>query len=313
VRKSIWALVAASVMVMAAAFLCSLPLQPAAQGQQPVIRVSTNLVMVPVNVSDGSGKPVTNLEALDFRIEENGEIQHIETMFEPGKTPLELALLFDISGSVNPRYSFERQAAASFLKKVSIDSLAIVSVGPEPIVTLGRTRSIPEAMQALETLQPTRGMTAFYDAVMLGTRLLQGSAAPDARRVVIVLSDGEDNNSMTAQNDVVRELQRGDCIFYSINPTSQAVLELNAISMKGQQAMYYLAEQTGGVAFITDTTEDLDRIFQQILTDLQAQYVLGYYPWNPAKDGSYRRIVVQVLGHPELRIRARQGYYAPKQ
>jgi Ca-activated chloride channel homolog len=281
--------------------------------QQPLIRVTSSLVMVPVSVTDRTGNSINNLRANDFFLQENGESEEIAKMFEPGKTPLDLALLFDISGSVNPRFEFERDAATAFLKRVvrPVDSVMLMSIGEVPKVAQTRTESLTVALESLRLLEPTRGMTAFYDAVILAARQLRRSSGPETRRVEIIISDGEDNNSGTGLADALSEVQRADCIFYSINPSGPS-LYLNQISIKGQAGLKSLATQTGGVAFVPDSPEQLDPIFSQIASELQAQYLIGYYPSNAAADGSFRRIVVTVPDRPDLRIRARQGYYAPR-
>jgi len=127
-----------------------------------------------------------------------------------------------------------------------------------------------------------------------------------------VISDGEDNSSDSYNlPQALRELQQTDCIFYSINPSGKSIW-LNKISQRGQDNMQSMAQITGGSAFLPDRLEDLDAAFQQIVTELQAQYLLGYYPSEERMDGKFRRIAVKVPKRPDLRIRARQGYYAPK-
>jgi Ca-activated chloride channel homolog len=296
----------ASALIMA---LFSLPLV----SQQPTIRVTSSLVMVPVSVTDRSGNTINDLRANDFRIQENGEAEEIAKMFEPGKTPLDLALLFDISGSVHPRFQFERDAAMAFLRKVvrPLDSVLILSIGEDPKIAQVRTEALPVALQSLQALEATRAMTAFYDTVILAASQLRRNSPPETRRAEIVISDGEDNNSTSVLADAQSEVQRADCIFYSINPSGPS-LYLNQISIKGQEGLKSLASLTGGVAFVPDSPDQLDPIFSQIANELQAQYLIGYYPSNAASDGSFRRIIVTVPDRPDLRIRARQGYYPPR-
>jgi len=278
-----------------------------------LIRVDSNLVMVPVSVTDSHGKLVKNLETGDFAVEENGVPETVVRIADPGETPLELALLFDISGSLNRQFQFELDAAQRFLTRTmrSQDAVSIVSVGQEPQVIMPRTENLDSALSALASLMPTRGATAFYDAVILAARSMRLSARRDARRVEVVLSDGEDNNSLTSQlSDAVNEVLRSDCVFYSINPAG-ASIRLNKVTMEGQKGLETLASQTGGIAFIHQNTESLEGIFDQINAELQAQYLLEYYSSYSRKDGAFRRIVVRVPGRADLRIRARQGYYAP--
>lgn len=288
--------------------------QPDPANPQAVIRVQSALVMVPVSVTDAAGQPVRTLRAADFAVEEDGRPQPIAQLGEPGKTPLELALLFDVSGSVHARFEFERHAASRFVREVLKpgDTVTIFTIGLTPIPVQARTTSVRQALSSLESIQPTRGATAFYDSLVAATHALHGAAAPGTRRVAIVLSDGEENNSENhSLSDALEELQQADCIFYSINPSGPSI-RLNRISLKGQQAMERLASETGGAAFLPDTIENLDAIFGRIAAEIQAQYLLGYYAPSQGTDGAFRRIAVRLPKHPHLSVRARLGYYASR-
>lgn len=304
------------------------PTTPAAQGEKTAkperetaeeptesIRISSNLVSVPVSVTDASGQPVKNLTAQQFRLDEEGEKQTISLLGEPGKTPVELALLFDVSGSVHERFRFEQQAAAKFLRTVTKpqDQVSVFSISLTPRMIVARTMDVEQAVAGTMSIAPTKEPTAFFDAVGLAAQYLGKNAAPGSRRVLVVISDGEDNQSERFRlEEVLRELQRNDCLYYSINPSGPSI-RLNKISQKGQDSMIALAAETGGVAFLPEKLEDLDNIFRQIAGELQAQYMLGYYSTNETTDGKFRRITARIVGHPELRVRARQGYYAPRE
>ncbi|HEY3129853.1 MAG TPA: VWA domain-containing protein [Acidobacteriota bacterium] len=273
----------------------------------------SNLVVVPVSVTDASGRPVRDLKAEDFRIEEEGNSQKVISLGEPGKTPLDLALLFDVSASVSKQFQFEQQAASAFLKTVlrTSDTVSVFSIGSTPKMIRARTSSAGKASAGLSSLTATREATAFYDSVVEAARYLGTTPNPGARRVLVVISDGEDNNSERFRlPDTLRELQRNDCIFYSINPSGPAI-RLNKISMKGQEAMTSLAAETGG-AFVPAKPDDLEAVFRQIAAELQAQYLLGYYSTDSGADGVFRRITVRLSVRPELRVRARRGYYSGK-
>jgi VWFA-related protein len=149
--------------------------------------------------------------------------------------------------------------------------------------------------------------------VAAAAQYLGQQSTPGVRRVLVVISDGEDNQSERFRLEgTLRELQRNDCIFYSINPSGPSI-RLNKISQRGHDGMVALAAETGGVAFLPDKLEELDRIFRQIAAELQTQYLLGYYSTNEASDGKFRRITVRVPQRQDLRVRSRQGYYAPKE
>jgi Ca-activated chloride channel family protein len=295
-----------------------LPLQPAGSRdsayQSALIRVESNLVRVPVSVTDDAGHAVLDLKPGDFRIEENGVEEKLARLADPGETPLEMALLLDISGSVHPRFEFERQAAARFLRRIlrAADALTIVCISQRPGLIQPRTADIEEALQALRLIQPTESSTAFYDAVVMAAHLLRRTHAPDSRRVQVILSDGEDNDSESfGLREMLQEVQRADCIVYSINPAASSI-RLNKVSAEGQKTLFALATQTGGAAFLPDKDDELDSIFDRLALELRAQYMLEYYSSGQRTDGSFRQIVVRTPTRPGLRIRARQGYYSAR-
>ncbi len=227
---------------------------------------------------------------------------------------IELALLFDVSRSVRNRFDFEREAAGRFLKEVLKpgDAVSVISIGTAPKLSVQRTDSVERAVTGTMSIEPTDEATAFFDTVVRAARHLDDNANPGSRRVMVVISDGEDTNSERFRlGDATRELQRSDSLFYAINPSGPSI-RLNRISTKGHEGMIRLATETGGLAFLPDKLEDLTQVFSQIAAELQAQYLLGYYSTNEKNDGQFRRITVRVPKRPDLRIRARQGYYAPK-
>ncbi len=291
------------------------PQKPKQPDPEPeTIRINTSLVAVPVSVTDIEGNPVRNLTLEDFRIEEDGVKQNIDSLGEPGKTPIELALLFDVSRSVRNRFDFERETAGRFLKEVLKpgDAVTVFSIGTTPQLSVQRTESADVAIAATAAIQPTEEATAFFDTVVKASHHLNDRSNPGIRRVMVVISDGEDTNSERFRlGDASRELQRADALFYAINPSGPSI-RLNKISSKGHEGMRRLAEETGGLAFLPDRLEELTKVFSQIAAELQAQYLLLYSSSNDASDGKFRRITVQIPKRPELRIRARNGYYAPK-
>jgi len=288
--------------------------QAKSKDQEEVLRISSNLVAVPVSVTDASGQPVGGLKAQDFRLEEEGAPQQIVTLGEPGKTSVDLALLIDLSGSVYERLQFQQQAASQFLRDVfkPTDAVSVFSIGLVPKLLQPRVTAIENAVSAVMNLSPTKEPTAFFDSIAEAALYVAKNADPGTRRVLVVISDGEDNYSKRYKlADAVREIQRADCLFYSINPSGSAI-RLNRISLKGQDGMVSLASGTGGAAFLPEKLEDLNAVFRQIAAELQAQYLLGYYSTDERTDGSFRRITVRVPDRSDLRIRARQGYYSRK-
>ena len=288
------------------------PAQNPPQEDDP-IRLTSRLVLVPISASDAAGNPVKDLTMQDFALEEQGRPQTIATLGEPGKVATEIALLFDVSGSIHAKFAFEQQAAVRFIKQVlkPNDAVSIFSIGLKPKIVKTRTANSDEAIAGLMELTPVKEPTAFFDAVVDAALYLGKNSEAGSRRVLIVISDGEENYSERYKlADVQRELQKNDCLFYSINPSGEA-LNLNSMSIKGQGLMESMSAQTGGKAFVPETTRALEAVFRQIADELQAQYLLGYYSTDERADGGFRTIAVKSPRRPELRLRFRQGYYAP--
>jgi VWFA-related protein len=285
-----------------------------AQDPDDTIRFSSRLVLVPVSASDASGRPVKDLKVEDIVIEEEGRPQQVVALGEPGKTPVEIALLFDVSGSTHGQFAFQQQAAVQFIREVlkPSDAVSLFSIGLVPKMVKARTTSSEDAIAGLTTIGPLKEPTALFDSVVEAAHYLDKTAASGSRRVIVVISDGEENYSRSnSLSDVLRELQKMDCLFYSINPSGGGI-RLNRISLKGQGFMQSMATQTGGRAFNLARVEELESVFRQIAEELQAQYLFGYYSTDERRDGGFRRITVRAPKRSDLRIRARQGYYSPK-
>ncbi|HKQ74556.1 MAG TPA: VWA domain-containing protein [Blastocatellia bacterium] len=285
-----------------------------AQEHGETIKINSSLVSVPVSVTDAAGRPVSNLTAEDFQLEEEGKMQQVVTLGNPGKTPVEIALLFDITGSVFDLFQFQRQAALRFLREAlkPTDAVSIFTIGVRPKLVRSRVVGVNKAISAAQTIEPTKEATSFFDTVVEAAQYLDRTAAPGARRVVVVISDGEDMLSENYRlSDAMKELQRCDCLFYSINPSGPSI-RLNKISTRGQDGMASLASATGGAAFLPEGPKDLDEVFGRITGELQAQYLLGYYSTDERADGRFRKITVRVPRRHGLHLRARQGYYASK-
>ncbi|MDR0842873.1 MAG: VWA domain-containing protein [Acidobacteriota bacterium] len=276
-----------------------------------VIRVNSNLVSVPVSVTNASGQGILDLRIEDFHLTEDGRAAEISRLADSSRSNLNMALLFDLSGSVSPNFEFERRAAIEFLKKIwkEGDSVSIIPFDENPDVRLENSDNLQEAMWELRQLQPTKRPTAFFDSVALATRLLQRSADEGTRQALIVISDGADNSSRLDAAAATQELQRRDTVFYAINPSGASV-HLNRINIKGQENLTALAEASGGAVFVSDQAGDLEDIFGKIATELRAQYLLNYYSFSSRMDGTYHPIGVSLPEKPELRVRARPGFLA---
>jgi len=306
-----------------------------------VIRISSNLVVVPVSVTDSvTGQPVQGLKVENFRLYEEGQERQIAQIGDPEQVPLEIALLIDISGSINVNFEFEKEAAARFLKQVlkPEDRATIFVIDRTPVLRQ-TSASAAVAAQGLLTLTPAvdKGPTAFFDTMVEAARYLGEKTPPRHRRVVVAITDGVDNYSEKIKKaigvtsaeqasastettrkvydravmEVQREVQRADAVFYAINPAGNT-LRMNVLTQRGHAGMEHIAAATGGSAFIPEGSATLDTVFQRIASELRAQYLLQYYSGDDAAKGKFLRIRVAVPARPELRIRGREGYYVTR-
>jgi len=319
---------------------------PPPQEVLDVVRVTSNLVMVPVSVTNSQGEAVQGLTIKDFKLKEEGRDEQITEMGDPEQVPLDIALLFDISSSVSQKgfFAFQQSAAAAFLKQVMkhTDKAAVFGISAEPILIQGLSTAESAAAKIL-TIPPATSPvpTAFYDTVAAAAQYLTENSPGRHRRVIIVISDGDDNFSnrireysiadaqanlrnevpasgvlaalqakhRVAVQDTQKAVQKADAIFYSVNPGGPSV-RMNVISNRAQAGMQAVAEVTGGSAFLPDSDKDLEKVFRQVAAELRGQYLLQYYGNSEATPGQFRRIQVTIPAQPELRVRARQGYYA---
>lgn len=326
--------------------------EPTPIPEYEVIKVSSNLVVVPVSVTNLQSQPVLGLKQTDFRIEEDSRSQEIAQLGDPEQVPLDIALLIDVSSSVTERFGFEVEAATRFLKQVlrPIDHATLYAIDRAPRLEQARA-SADIATARLRTIKAATVATptAFYDTVIEAARYLNKNAPEQSRRVIVVISDGEDNFSnqvrdssiaayratqadandasaaakartrtayetalqqshRKAQAEMQQEVQKANAVFYSINPSGEG-LRLNVISTRAQNAMQQLANSTGGTAFVPPQIADLDAVFGRIISELRAQYLIQYYSDNKNAASGFRRIAITTPAQPQLRVRAREGYF----
>lgn len=276
----------------------------------PTVRVRTNLVLIPVSVRDVSGQPVKNLQMQDFSVKEDETAVQLGHFGKPELAKLDLVLVFDLTSSLWYYFDLVKEAASQFVKSLyrAGDSVSIVGISSEPKVLLKRTESLPSILKGLHELPRFGAATAFFDAVIQATRQFPEHSDPETRRVLVVLSDGEDNLSRKTLVDALEHLQKTDTLFYSINPGA-TINHLNRVSERGQNYMEELANQTGGSAFLADNMKNLSDIYSRIAEDLQVQYLIGYNAPESAGEDTFRSITVSIPDRPYLHVRARKGYY----
>jgi VWFA-related protein len=256
---------------------------------------NVDVVQVTATVTD-HGHYVKNLPQSAFHVWEDGRPQTI-SHFQSHDVPLDLVVALDISGSVTLALPKLKQAAKDFVGAVSSRDRVSVLGFNDSIFTLARGSTDPaERAQGIDQLAPW-GATAMYDVIITAVDALgQGSG----RKALIVFTDGEDEGSHASFDDVVKRLETSDVTLYMIAQGRGTSLE----SLK--KVMRSLSEPTGGRALFTEKIEQLHDAFTELLEELSNQYLLGYVPTNAKRDGTLRRIKVQVDGYPG--VRAREAY-----
>lgn len=296
--------------------------QPAAgQTQAPPIKVTTGLVHLVVAVMDHKHNFVTDLDQRNFKVLENGAPQDIQFFGRQTDLPLRIALLLDTSNSIRPRLEFEKEAAIDFLTKVirrNQDLAFLMTFDNEPQFIQDYTDSLSLLTSAIRE-QRAGGGTALNDAICMASEKLMHSPLPkgpqtDVRRVVVVISDGQDNLSDRALSDAIDASIRSEAAVFAVSTNTDWL----SIDNPGKPSKYHMeggdkvlrdfADQTGGRAYYPYSVDDLAQSFMDIGAELRSQYFIAYSPSMPA-DGQYRKIEVQT-DRKGLTVRTRKGYYA---
>lgn len=286
---------------------------PVDVGPTQTIHVQTRLVNVAVNVVDAKGSPVGGLAREDFEVLEDGKPQKIAIFEKEATTPLSIVLAIDASESVLRDEHLEKEAAKHFVNALlreqdELDLMQFADVVREIVPFTNEKKQIEHGLGQLQ-----RGdATALYDAVYLASQRLAGtSAANGRRRVVVLITDGEDTVKGSRYTQALEEAQRAGAMVYSI-----IIVPVYADAGRdtaGEHALIQMAEDTGGKYYYVVDPQDLEPAFRHVSEDLRTQYLLGYYAPKRGTDASYRTIKVRmadatVRGKYDLRYRA--GYYA---
>src|SRR5579864_1321127 len=276
------------------------------------IKVDVNLTLVNVTVTDPLDRFVTGLEKEHFRVFEDGVEQEILTISSED-VPISIGLVFDMSGSMSDKVEKAREAAVQFMRTANpLDQFFLVSFNDRAELTSGFTSSVDE-LQNRMMFTASRGRTALLDAIYLGLSQMRG--AHNAKRALLIISDGGDNHSRYNENDIKNYLKEADCqlyaigIFDPIGIRSRTDEELNGPSLLSE-----MTEMTGGRVFPVGNIGELPDIAAKIGMELRNQYVLGYKSANQQHNGTWRKIKVKLRppkGLPPLNVFARTGYYAP--
>jgi Ca-activated chloride channel family protein len=291
--------------------------QPVPPGQDPnagkqgsIIKVDVGLVVLHTSVLDDRDKFVDGLKEDNFRVFED-KVEQKLTTFKREDVPVSMGLVIDNSGSMRDKRPRVNEAALTLVESSNPqDEAFVVNFNDDFYLDLDKdfTSSVPELKEALERID-SRGSTALYDAIIGSLDHLK-KAARD-KRVLLVVTDGEDNASHNSLEKTIREIQKTDTVIYTIGLLGDEKRKEKNSAMK---ALRHIAEASGGLAFFPESVDDVHTICEQVAHDIRNQYTLAYYPSNTKKDGTFRAVSVQVIpprGRGKLVARTRNGYYAP--
>lgn len=265
----------------------------------------TRLVILPVTVQDKNGHLVTNLPQSAFQVYENGVLQPIKT-FKREDVPVSLGLIIDNSGSMRDKRQKVESASLALVKDSNPgDEVFIVNFNDEAFLDQDFTNNIQEMQQGLTKID-SRGGTAMRDAIRMSIDHLKEKAKKD-KKVLLVVTDGNDNASIISLENLVRASQQSEVILYAIGLLSE---EERREANRAKRALSALTEATGGQVYFPKEVSEVDRIAHQVARDIRNQYTIGYSPLNAALDGSYRTVKVIATGPNKLSVRTRSGYYA---
>src|SRR5713226_1823146 len=277
---------------------------------RPVFVVPVNEVSVVFTVTDKHNHYVKDLAKSDFRvIDDEKPIAEIRSFRRETDLPVQVGLLIDASNSIRDRFKFEQESAIEFLNQTirpRYDRAFVVGFDVAPEVTQDFTDSTEALSKGVRMLRPGGG-TAMYDALYYACRdkLLKSPQTGPTRRAIILLSDGDDNQSHVTREESIEMAQRAEVIVYTISTN------VTGGKQRGDKVLERIAEATGGRAFFPFQINDVANAFVEIQDELRSQYALSYKPADFRSDGRYHTIEILAQNHKGLRVRSRRGYYAP--
>jgi len=276
------------------------------------LHVDVDMALINVTVTDPYNRLVTGLDPDNFRVFEDNIEQEVVT-FSAEDVPISIGVIFDFSGSMSNKVGKAREAALQFFKTANPqDEFFLVSFNERAELTSAFTSSVEDLQSRLMLTSP-KGRTALLDAIYLGLSEMRG--AHNAKRALLILSDGGDNHSRYNENDIKRLVREADTQLYAIgifDPLGSR--NRTPEELKGPSLLSEITEMTGGRVFAVERLEDLPDIATKIGMELRNQYVLGYRPSNKTHDARWRKIKIKLRaprGLPPLTVYTKTGYYAP--
>ncbi|MBI2956021.1 MAG: VWA domain-containing protein [Acidobacteria bacterium] len=308
-----------ALLVAGLALSAQVPPPPTDQG--PPIRVEVDLVNIVFSVVDRRYRHVAGLGPDDFLVYEDGVPQKIRYFSSESNLPLRIGLVVDMSNSVRPRFQYEQEAAIDFLHTVlrpKTDRAFLLAFDATPSLVQDFTDDPLALSGAIRALRAGGG-TALYDAIFLAAKRLGQTARSDQRKMLIVLGDGDDNQSVVSFTEALEMAQRHEVVIFTVS-TSAPPIKYSGESVKfrnpcevlgeqGDKILQRFAEETGGTPYCPFDTLDVGRSFEQIVNELRNQYTLAYTPTNRVRDGRFRHITIETR-RKGLRVNHRPGYYA---
>src|SRR5215471_20882389 len=274
------------------------------------IKVDVNLVVLHTTVLDDRGKFVDGLRIENFRVFEDKAEQKL-SVFKREDIPVSMGLVIDNSGSMRDKRARVNEAALTLVQASNPqDESFVVNFNDDYYLDLDKdfTSSIPELKEALERID-ARGSTALYDAIIGSMDHLKKGHKD--KKVLLVVTDGEDNVSRNSLEKTVREIQKANVVIYTIGLFSD---DDKKNRKKAMRALRDISAASGGIAYSPENTDNVHNLCDQVARDIRNKYTLGYYPTNTRKDGTFRTVAVDVIpprGRGKLTARTRNGYYAP--
>ena len=284
----------------------SIPIRGATPASKADFRTESDLVLIPVSVTDSRNRIVTSLGRDSFRLFEEKSEQKIVQVFHED-APLSIAIVFDSSGSMTDKIEDSRRAMAQFLHYANPeDEFSLVEFSTKAHSTVPFTSKIDEIQDRLRLARP-KGKTALLDAICLAMETLKHARYP--RRAMLILSDGGDNNSRYNKLEIRDRIRESDLWIYAMGIYGPHPEALPGSDEDGQKLLTGLAEESGGRQFAVSSSTELPELAARISLELRNQYVLGYYSNDPGSGGKYRRVHVSVVDTRRLNVSWRPGYY----
>ena len=282
--------------------------QPSGNQEGFRLRVETDLVVLHVTVTDKDSKPVADLQQEHFRVFENGAEQRLK-VFKREDLPVSVGIIVDNSGSMRDKRKGVNAAALKFVRGSNADDeVYIVNFNDEAFLDADFTDNIRLLEEGLEKID-ARGGTALYDALDLSLKHLSEKGTHD-KKVLLVVTDGEDNASRLTLEQLVKTVQRSNAMIYTVGLLGG---ENSGSIRRAKRALEAISEASGGAAYFPKSLDEVQAIATEIANDIRNQYVLAYTPTNSVLDGSFRKVEVRVATpkkYGKLFVRTRTGYYA---